>query len=50
LDQELVFADLLREWRLGVPNNEFGIPGIDSMLGNVLLIPVDPPKLHGNFL
>jgi hypothetical protein len=49
LDQELVFAYLLRERRLGVSDNEFSFLGFDPMLGNMLLIPVDAPKLHDYF-
>jgi hypothetical protein len=50
LDQELVVADLLRERRLGLADNCFCFFPIDAMLGNVVSVPIDPPKLHGLLL
>src|SRR5947209_19805911 len=49
-DQELVVAGLLREWRPGLPNHHFRLFPTHSVLGQVVAIPVDPPKLHGLLL
>jgi hypothetical protein len=40
LDQELVFAYLLRERRLSVSDNEFSFLRFDPMFANMVLIPI----------
>lgn len=47
-DEQLVIADLLRKGRLGLQNDIFCFVGIYAVLGDMVAIPLDPPKLHGS--
>jgi hypothetical protein len=43
-DQKFVFADLLREWPLCVPDNHFRLVAIYAVLGKVIPVPFNPSK------
>ena len=45
-DQKLVVTNLLRKWRLRMPDNHFRFFAAHAMFGNVVPVPFNPSKQH----